>query len=98
MVERVERTLNWLHVPVPIGRDDDAYYAPLRSRQLPDAAELYLGQVHAADGLDGTRRRIAVAERFVPEFGIAAECGFARARRPNVVKQFLETHAGAAAL
>jgi hypothetical protein len=44
----------------------------------------------------GTALRFA--ERFAPNFGIAAECGFARARRPDVVKQFLQTHAAAAAL
>jgi hypothetical protein len=98
VVERIDRPLNWLHIPVPIDRYDYDYYAPLHRLRLPGGAELYLGLVHAADGVDGTRRRIAVAEHFVPEFGIAAECGFARARRQDVVKQFLVTHAGAAAL
>jgi hypothetical protein len=60
VVERIERSLTWLNIPVPIDRSDDAYYAPLRGLRLPGKAELYLGLVHAADGLDGTRHRIAV--------------------------------------
>jgi hypothetical protein len=33
----------------------------------------------------------------VPRFGIATECGFARARKPDLVRKLLEIHAGAAA-
>jgi len=117
-VERIDRPLNWVHVPVPIGGEDDAHDTPSRVLRLPDGAEPYLRVVHAADGLQvrPTSRspaRVAIgggkasATDCVQERGCRALCSevrhrrgmrFARARRPDVVKQFLETHAGAAAL
>jgi hypothetical protein len=33
--------------------------------------------VHERDGIDGTLQRITAAQAFVPQFGIATECGFA---------------------
>ena len=55
--------------------------------------ELYLGVVHAADGADGTRKRIAAASKYVTNFGIATECGIARARTPGLVKSLIDIHA-----
>ena len=71
------RELTWLHLPVPIERDDDAYYEPLAGLEYD--GELYVGLVHREDGVEGARRRIAVAQRFVPTFGVATECGIGRA-------------------
>jgi hypothetical protein len=96
MASAVKRPITYLHMPVPIGRSDDAYFAPLRSLKLD--GELYLGVVHGADGVDGTRKRMAAAARHAPKFGIACECGIARARRPELVKRLLEIHAQAADL
>jgi len=81
-------------MPVPISRSDDAYFAPLR--QLEFAGELYLGVVHAGDGVDGTKKRMATASKYAPKFGIACECGIARARKPELVRRVLEIHAAAA--
>lgn len=92
----VDRPIAWLHMPVPIARDDEAFYAPLRELRLSSDTELYLGLVHAEDGLDGTLRRIAAARRHTGSFGIASECGIARGRTPAVVRNFLEVYAGAA--
>ena len=59
--------------------------------------ELYLGVVHAEDGVAGAQRRIAAAQRYAGRpFGIASECGIARGRAPARVRQFLEVYAGAA--
>jgi hypothetical protein len=91
------RPVAYIHMPVPIARDDDAYYAPLHSLELPPATELYLGLVHAQDGIAGTKRRMAAARRHVAAFGIASECGIARARKPDLVTEFLRVSAGAAA-
>jgi hypothetical protein len=46
-------------------------------------------------GIEGTRRRIAVAD--APDFAIATECGFGR-RPPNTVPPLLEIDAEAAGL
>lgn len=94
----VSRSIAWLHMPVPIARDDDAFFMPLRDLRLGDSTELYLGLVHAEDGVAGARRRIAAARKFAGRpFGIASECGIARGRTPTRVRQFLEVYAGAAA-
>jgi hypothetical protein len=95
MVAAVKRPITYLHMPVPMGRSDDAYFAPLE--KLSFAGELYLGVVHAADGVDGTKKRMAAAAKHAPKFGIACECGIARARKPELVKRLLEIHAEAAA-
>lgn len=92
-----KRPVHWIHMPVPIGRDDDAFYAPLRHLDLSPGTELYLGLVHVADGVEGTTRRMAAARRHVAQFGIASECGIARARTPDLVRDILQVHAGAAA-
>ena len=94
MVSAVKRPINYLHMPVPIGRSDDAYFAPLQDLQFK--GELYLGVVHAADGVEGTKKRMATAAKYAAEFGIACECGIARARKPELVNRLLRIHADAA--
>ncbi|MBO0689187.1 MAG: hypothetical protein J2P40_06380, partial [Candidatus Dormibacteraeota bacterium] len=61
-----------------------------------ESTELYLGLVHVVDGVEGTRRRMGVARKFAPEFGIASECGISRGRTPDVAREFLRVSAGAA--
>jgi hypothetical protein len=39
---------------------------------------------------------MATAQQFVSDFGIASECGIARARRPDVVMDILQVSAAAA--
>jgi len=92
----VKRPIAWMHMPVPVARDDDAFFAPLRNLRLGSGTELYLGLVHAKDGVPGTMRRIAAARKFAGPFGIASECGIARGRTPDLVREFLAVHAGAA--
>ena len=94
---RVERPIQWMHMPVPIDRLDDAFYVPLRDLQLHPETELFLGLVHVQDGVEGTRRRMAVASKYVSQFGIASECGISRGRDPRTAERFLEVYAGAAA-
>src|SRR5438128_7603009 len=85
------RPLNWIHLPVPRNRVDEAYYAPLGELRLPAETELYLGLVHHTDGIEGTRRRIDVAGRFASGFGIATECGWGR-RAPATLPDLLRIH------
>lgn len=72
------RPISWMHLPVPIERDDDAYFAPLANVAWPDGTEIYLGLLHHEDGEAGALRRAATAARVVPAFGVATECGFGR--------------------
>ena len=85
------REINWIHMPVPRNRTDDAYFAPLRDLQLHPETELYLGLVHFTDGVEGTRRRIAAAQQVVAEFGVATECGMGR-RNAETIPELLRIH------
>jgi SAM-dependent methyltransferase len=85
------RPLNWIHLPVPRDRVDEAYYAPLRELHLRPETELYLGLVHHTDGVEGTARRMEVARHFVSSFGIATECGWGR-RPPDTIPELLRIH------
>lgn len=87
----VARPLNWVHLPVPRNRDDDAYFAPLRDLRLRPETELYLGLVHYTDGVEGTRRRIATAQKVVSAFGVAMECGWGR-RQTATIPELLRIH------
>jgi methionine synthase II (cobalamin-independent) len=90
----VARPITYVHMPVPINRVDDDYFQPLRSLRFGPRTELYLGLVHQ-DGAEGTKRRIATASKYAPDFGIATECGMARLKTPAQVRRLLEIHAGA---
>ena len=88
----IGRSIEFMHMPVPVERDDDAFYAPLAGLKLRPETELYLGLVHDTDGVEGTRRRIGAARQHVREFGIATECGFGR-RPADSVPGLLALHA-----
>jgi hypothetical protein len=94
LVTAVRRSITYIHMPVPIDRSDDAYFQPLANLKLSPGTELYLGLVHA-DGVEATQKRIAAANKYVADFGIATECGIARSRTPELVKLLLDVHAGA---
>lgn len=97
----IGRPVQFLHIPVPIDRDDDAFFQPLGALDVSDETELYLGLVHMRDGADGARRRIAAAQRTIAEFGVATECGMGR-RPPerggtkSTLDELLEIHAAVA--
>lgn len=79
LADRIEREITWLHLPVPIERDDAAYFAPLRDLHRHRFRELYLGLVHHEDGAPGARSRLAAASASgIGDFGVGTECGFGR--------------------
>jgi hypothetical protein len=78
LFEGATRPITWVHLPVPIERDDDAYFAPLAVVEWPASTEVYLGLLHHEDGVEGALRRATTAARFVAGYGIATECGFGR--------------------
>jgi hypothetical protein len=79
-------------MPVPRERDDAAYYEPLEDLRLAPATQLCLGLIHLTDGVAGTRRRMAAADRHARGYAIATECGFGR-RPPETVAPLLRLHA-----
>ncbi len=97
LAEQVQRPLNWVHLPVPIERDDAEYFAPLENLAISPETELYLGLVHREDGAEGAERRLAAARQHVVRtFGVATECGFGRAPEGTAVPLF-EAHRAVAA-
>ena len=93
----ISRRVNWIDMPVPRARSDAAYYAPLEGLLVKPETRIYLGLVHYSDGLDGARTRMASAERFLKNFGVATECGFGR-RPSDTVISLLHLHAQVADL
>jgi hypothetical protein len=97
LARSIKHKLAYIHMPVPIDRRDDDFHRPLRNLKLGNGTELFLGVVHAKDGIEGTRARIAAARQHVPQFGIATECGMARARSEETVRSLLKIHAACCA-
>ncbi len=92
LAAQVRRSLTWVHLPVPIERDDSAYFEPLEELAISPATELYLGLVHRQDGVEGAERRLAAARAHVSRpFGVATECGFGRAPEGTAIPLF-EAH------
>ena len=90
LASKLQRQLDFLHMPVPRDRVDDAYYAPLAKLKLPPETELYLGLIHHQDH-SGDKQRIATAQKVMPSFGIASECGWGRTD-PGRVPGLIESH------
>jgi hypothetical protein len=88
------RKIDWIHLPVPIERDDADYFAPLGNLSLQPGTQLYLGLLHKEDGVVGARRRYETARSVVPRFGIATECGMARESAQSMAG-LLDLHADA---
>lgn len=92
----LERRLDFMHMPVPRDRTDDAYFAALRDLDLAPETELYLGLIHHDDAA-GDQARIKAAQKVYNEFGISTECGWGRtdpSRVPGLIsahRQAMET-------
>jgi methionine synthase II (cobalamin-independent) len=93
LTNSIKRPIAYIHMPVPIERSDDAFHRPFGDLKLKDGTELFLGIVHAKDGVEGAKARMAAARRYGPKFGIATECGMARARSEETVRTLLKIHA-----
>ena len=59
-----------IHMPVPRGRSDEAYFEPLKRLSLKPQTQLCLGLVHYTDGVAGTRARLATAKKYAQGFSI----------------------------
>ncbi len=90
----VARPIQFFHMPVPKGRTDDAYFAPLEDLRLHPETDLYLGLVHHGDA-QGDRARLAAARRHARVGGVATECGMARGD-PARLPALLAAHVHAA--
>jgi hypothetical protein len=80
-----------MHMPVPRGRADDAYFAALAGLNMQAETKLILGLVHHTDGAEGGRKRMAAADKYVTDYDIATECGFGR-RDAETIPELLQIH------
>jgi len=93
----IARKIAWIHMPVPQDRSDEAFFAPLKKLKLHRETELYLGLVHLADGVEGTRGRMAAAGKYAKRFGVATECGMGRKWRLTEIPKLMQVHADVSA-
>ena len=66
---------------------DEKFFAPLKNLK-PKGAKVYLGMIHHMDTLPA---RIAAARKVLPDFGLAAYCGFGRVP-PSEMDAVLNEH------
>ena len=71
----IKRPIAYVHIPVIPEHDKAEDYAPFKQLKLHAETNLILGLVNLQDGLEGARKRVALAEQVVPNFGIAMFCG-----------------------
>ena len=90
IADRLDRRLDFIHMPVPQDSTDRGYFPPLEGLRLPAETELILGLVHHNDTA-GDRARIDAARTFVGSFGVASECGWGRTD-PARVPGLLDSH------
>jgi hypothetical protein len=92
---RVGRPLQWIHLAFPVGWTQPGPVSPLSRLDLPQGTQVFLGVVHFADGVPGAQRRVDLAGRFLPSFGVATECGWGR-RPPQTIPELMRIHAAVA--
>jgi len=88
---RVDRSIQYFHLPVPQNRSDDAYFSPLTRLEIDDETELYFGLIHHDDD-PGNVARLAVARKYARVDGVATECGMGRGDSDRL-SALLATHA-----
>lgn len=88
-VAGTNRRVDWVHIPT-LDTLNDAFYAPL-AKLAVSGARVYLGAIHNMTTLPA---RLEIARRYLPEFGLAAYCGFGRTP-PSELPQILRDHLAA---
>ncbi|MEM7332556.1 MAG: hypothetical protein AAF490_10720 [Chloroflexota bacterium] len=85
----VKRSVQFMHLPVSDPLADDRFFAPLGQLKLPADTELYVGLVNPRDP-EGDERRIQLAQKYYPNFGIATECGWGRKELAQMIPLLTE--------
>ncbi|QYE37114.1 hypothetical protein KZX46_22240 (plasmid) [Polymorphobacter sp. PAMC 29334] len=94
--ERIDRPINWVHMPIP-AHADQAFFECFRALRLRPETQLYLGLVYGVGNRHAAEERIALATQVLPSFGLATRCGIARGRTSQEVRELLDLHAALAA-
>ncbi len=83
------RLIDWFHIPA-LDTADPRVYAPLSKLAVGDA-RIYLGLIHS---MESFAERYEAARKVLPDFGLAAYCGFGRLE-PEQVDGILQEHLAA---
>lgn len=95
LVKSISRPIEYFHFPVPVRRSDSAFFEPLRGLRVSPSTLIFVGLIHGSESLEQTRARIDMVHRYLPNFGIATECGMARSRRRDLVEKLIQRQADA---
>lgn len=104
------RRVDFVHFPT-LGSAEETFFAPLKDLDAGDA-RVYVGAIHHMHGRAGLAGQLRTVRRYLPEFGLAAPCGFGRAPErpgrllsdsgseppPNYIDVILNDHLRAASL
>ena len=82
VIEASGRRVDFVHFPT-LEAADEAFFQPLEEMDLR-GARAYVGAIHKLHGPEGLKRQLECIKRYIPDFGLAAPCGFGRApERPG---------------
>ena len=91
-VNAAGRRVDYVHVPVPRDRHDDAYFEPLQALAIGDT-KLYIGLIHYTDGVEGAMQRFETfRNHYNGDFGVATECGWGRRPQDQSMHELIEIH------
>ena len=72
---RISRPISYIQIPIIPEHDAPAHYAPFKTLKLHPETRLNLGLINLCDGVEGAKRRMALAKGAVAEFGVSFYCG-----------------------
>ncbi|MSQ51267.1 MAG: hypothetical protein EXR28_05210 [Betaproteobacteria bacterium] len=78
VISHLTRPMTYIHIPV-IPDHVESDYAALKRLKLPGEAKLFIGLLNLGDGLEGAKKRIAMARDAFADFGVAMFCGLGHA-------------------
>lgn len=82
LCEASGRRVDFVHFPT-LAAADETFFRPLGDLELLGARP-YVGAIHHLHGAEGLAGQLRSIKKFLPEFGLAAPCGFGRApERPG---------------
>ena len=88
LVEKLSRACNFVHMPVPEDRSDEAYFCPLTDLNMNSDTEVFLGLIHDHQTDKENIKKIKTAQKFLLDFGIATECGLGRREKESIPNLF----------
>jgi hypothetical protein len=81
--EQITHPIAYIHFPLIPEHDKNSDYWPFKNLALHPETKAYLGLINYADGLEGAKRRIELAEQAggLSDFGVAFWCGLGNFER-----------------